>query len=91
MVEQLSRLDDLMLAVKHANGSDSDRRGPEGPPVCIQVVRQGLSAEVDRGLSDKRPEKQAEGSPSRRIRMCTSQQRAWRVERAPWKASTGEA
>ena len=61
------------------------------PPVCIQVVRQGLSAEVDRGLSDKRPEKQAEGSPSRRIRMCTSQQRAWSVERASGKVSMGEA
>lgn len=91
IAEQLSRLDDLTLAVKHANGMDSDRRGPEGPPAGIQVVRQGLSAEVGRGLSDKRPEKQAEGSPSRRIRMCTSQQRAWGVERASGEVSTGEA
>lgn len=90
IAEQLTRLHDLMLAVKHANGVDSDRWA-RGPPVYMQVVRQGLSEEVNQGLSDKRPGKQAKGSPSRRIRMCTSQQRAWRVERPSGKVSPGEA
>lgn len=38
---------------------DSDRGGPEGPAVYMQVVRQGLSEEVNRGQKRSRQERPA--------------------------------